>query len=452
MRIRIVETLGFTFAALLAGCSGPTGPAGETGKEGPAGPRGEAGAPGAQGKMGMSAELPETGATIPVSCLSPCHGFNGVVAQFQTSVHYTEYLVNVSSSTPEAEWTATGAPCGNCHAVDGLEQRATGNVGTVDGGVVVHVKTGELQYRDPATNAQASAAYTGSATVAEVYCTTCHNVTSANDPHKTGKPWKPGSFPLIVSPDGGAINIEKSPSTSAVTGIDAGDFGPGNTCMWCHRSRVDITNELTATGNAISSPYWGPHEGPQGDLTTGVGGYQFSGQTYGESTHEHKLSCVDCHMANVADNSNVPDHSFNPSLTVCISCHSGATTFNVNGGQGLVQGELTQIEGALNTMGLLTRSPAAPYAPLTTTSSGNVPAQVGDGNWSEDLPVPTSSIDGGLPVPLSADQAGALYNYLLVARGGASGVHNPIYIEQLLYDSYFALSGMNFPGGRPELN
>jgi hypothetical protein len=390
----------------------------------------------------MSAEIPDAGVAIPVSCLSPCHGFNGVVAQYQSSVHYTEYLVNVSSATPETEWTTTGAPCGNCHAIDALQQRASGDVGTVDGGSVVNLKTGELQYLDPATDAQASASYTGSATVAEVYCTTCHAVTNANDPHKTGLPWKPGSFPLVVSKDGGSVNIEKSPSTSAVTGMDAGDFGPGNTCIWCHRSRVDVTNYLIASNN-ITSVFWGPHEGPEGDLFTGAGGYQFSGKTYNESTHEQKLSCVDCHMANVADNSNVPDHSFNPNLTVCTSCHAGATTFDVNGFQTLMQGELTQIETALNKQGLLTRSTGpAPYPALTTT-------QLGDGNWSQDMPVPTSAIDGG--APLTENQAGAVYNYFLVARGGASGVHNPVYIGQILYDSYFALTGTNFPGMRPVL-
>ena len=451
MHIRL-ETLGFTFGVLLTACSGPTGPAGETGEAGPQGPRGEAGSQGPTGKTGMSALLPESGVAIPVSCLSPCHGFNGVVAQYQTSVHYTEYLVNVSSATPETEWTTTGAACGNCHAIDGLQQRASGNVGTVDGGTVVNLKTGELQYLDPATGAQASASYTGSATVAEVYCTTCHAVTNANDPHKTGLPWKPGSFPLVASPDGGAVNIERSPSTSAVTGMDAGDFGPGNTCMWCHRSRVDITNYLVPTGNNITSVFWGPHEGPQGDLFTGIGGYQFSGHSYNESTHEQQLSCVDCHMGNVADNSNVPDHSFNPSLSVCTSCHAGATTFDVNGFQGLIQGQLTLMETALNTQGLLTRSTApvaGVYPPLNTVASGLLPVQIGDGNWSQDLPVPSAAIDGG--VLLTQDQAGALYNYILVARGGASGVHNPVYIGQIMYDSYFALTGTNFSGTRPVL-
>src|SRR5580700_8213717 len=159
MHIRIVETLGFTFAVFLTACTGPTGPAGETGEAGPGGPHGEAGPAGPAGKSGMSAELPENGVAIPVSCLSPCHGFNGVVAQYQTSVHYTEYLVNVSSATPETEWTSPGAPCGNCHAIDGLQQRVTGNVGTTNDGGVVNLASGELQYRDPVTGLLSSANY-----------------------------------------------------------------------------------------------------------------------------------------------------------------------------------------------------------------------------------------------------------------------------------------------------
>ena len=39
--------------------------------------------------------------------------------------------------------------------------------------------------------------------------------------------------------------------------------------------------------------------------------------------------------------------------------------------------------------------------------------------------MPGATLDGGL---LTQDQAGALYNYILVARGGAYGVHNPKYI------------------------
>jgi hypothetical protein len=432
------RTVGVALAMLLMAC-GPAGPTGEAGTGGPRGRQGDAGPPGSPGEAGPPGEIVDAGGAIPVSCLTPCHGFDGVVAQYQTSVHYVAYLANVTSPTPETAWTTLGAPCGNCHAIDGLEQRLDGSIGTVDGGVVANLGTGELEYRDPSSSVLESAGYAGSATVAEVYCTTCHDVTNANDPHRTGKPWTPGSFPLLVSPDGGAVNIEKSPSTAAVTGSDAGDFGPANTCMWCHRSRVDITNYLTPTGNAITSVYWGPHEGPEADLFTGIGGYEFSGQTYGESTHEAELSCVDCHMVNVADNDNVPDHSFNANVAACLPCHATAATgcagsacFNINGFQSQIQSALTQIETSLNAAGLLTRASSPPYLPLTA-------AQLGDGNWSQDSPLPGGTIDGGL---LTQNQAGALYDYLMVSRGGAYGVHNPKYIAQLLFDSYYALTGL----------
>jgi hypothetical protein len=201
--------------------------------------------------------------------------------------------------------------------------------------------------------------------------------------------------------------------------------------MWCHRSRVDIASYVTPTGNKITSTHWGPHEGPQADLFTGIGAYQYGGQTYGQSTHEQKLSCVDCHMVPVADNSDVPDHSFNANLSACQGCHAGTTTFNINGFQSQIQAALTQIETWFNAEGFLTRASAAPYTPLTA-------AQLGDGNWDEDSPVPGATLDGGL---LTQDQAGALYDYILVAKGGASGVHNPVYIAQILYDSYYALTG-----------
>jgi hypothetical protein len=363
-------------------------------------------------------------AIIPVACLSPCHGFTGVVAQYQSSQHYIAYVTNLGSETA-AEWTTPGDPCGNCHAIDAVQNRVTGNVLTSDAGVVANLASGELTYFDTVTGSLAYADYTGTATVAQVYCTTCHAVTDANDPHKTGIPWTPGSFPLQVSPEGGTVFLEKSPTAGAVTGTNAGFFGPSDTCMWCHRSRVDITNYVTATGNKITSVYWGPHECPQADLFTGVGGYHFAGQTYGESTHEQKLGCVDCHMVNVAGNSNVPDHSFNPQIAACLPCHAGITTFDVTGFQTQTQNELTQIETYLNGEGLLTRATASPYSPLGA-------AELGDGNWSQDEPAPGGSLEGGL---LNKDQAGALYNYLLVARGGAYGVHNPKYIGEILFDS-----------------
>ncbi|MGO8992137.1 MAG: collagen-like protein, partial [Polyangiaceae bacterium] len=135
---------------LLAACEGPDGPAGAEGATGSSGSQGAPGTMGPRGSSGAKADagpLPDSGVAIQVSCLSPCHGFNGVVAQFKTSDHYIEYLTNAASVTPETEWTTAGVACANCHAIDGLAQRAAANVGVADaGGKVLNVKSGELEY------------------------------------------------------------------------------------------------------------------------------------------------------------------------------------------------------------------------------------------------------------------------------------------------------------------
>jgi hypothetical protein len=438
-----------TVLLLFTGCSGPTGPAGASGDAGPpgaqgaTGPAGPAGDAGPQGPPGSPGLSPDGGGVIPVSCLSPCHGFGGVISQYQGSIHYQVYLSNVDTTTA-AEWTAPGAPCGNCHAIDAIQQRVSGNVGTDMGAPIANLASGELQYLDPVTGKLTAASYVGTATIAQVYCTTCHAVTDQNDPHKTGIPWTPGSFPLQVSPDAGSIFLEKSPEAGTVTGTNAGFYGPGDTCMWCHRSRNDVTNYVTASNRM--STHWGPHEGPQADLFTAMGGYQYPNQSYGTSSHQQKLSCVDCHMPDVSSNSGVPNHTFNPQLSTCgsSSCHSPApTNFDVVGGESTVKSALTDLERALNAQGWLTRATSAPYATLTDNDAGT--GNVGDGSWALDQPMPG--------VTLTAPQAGAMYNYILVARGGAYGVHNPLYEKQLIYDSYVAVTGgppPTFIAGRPQ--
>jgi len=62
--------------------------------------------------------------------------------------------------------------------------------------------------------------------------------------------------------------------------------------------------------------------------------------------------------------------------------------------------------------------------------------------FSTDAPrTGAGAIDGGPPVTLTASEAGALYNYELIAKGGGNGVHNPKYTQQLIYDSIFGLTG-----------
>jgi hypothetical protein len=228
--------------------------------------------------------------------------------------------------------------------------------------------------------------------------------------------------------------IEKSAAGTPGIGTSIGPLGTANTCVSCHKSRKDVTAYITAS-NVLTSSHWGPHEGPQADVFSAKGGYHFAGKTYGTSTHAIKLTCIDCHMGDVAENSAVADHSFNPRLSACVNCHAGATSFDINGGQTRMTAAMHELQIALNDAGYLTRSAAAPYAALAAS-------ELADGAFALDQTRPGGvGIDGGSGA-LTADQAGALYDYIIVARGGASGVHNPKYEQQLLFDSYLALKGL----------
>ena len=95
---------------------------------------------------------------------------------------------------------------------------------------------------------------------------------------------------------------------------------------------------------------------------------------------------------------------------------------------------VSELQKALNDAGYLTRSTAAPYLPLTS-------AQLADGNFPLDKTRPGGGPDGGT-LHLTPDQAGAVYDYLIVARDASLGAHNPKYTRQLIFDAYFAMTGL----------
>jgi hypothetical protein len=435
-RKSILSCLPLIIAAGCAGADGPQGIAGPVGEAGPQGPAGTPGEGGSPGGMGGLITVEGGLAGLPTSCLSPCHGFNGIVEQWKTSTHYATFVSNLGGDEV-ASWTGPGA-CGNCHANDAIEKRVAGSVGTAADGGVASLTQGHLEYRNPTTGALAEATYAGQSKVASVSCVTCHSVTDATDPHRTGKPYVAGSFPLRV-PTGAAdqATIEKSPDTTAVTGTPAGLYGTANACVWCHKSRKDVTNYIGAD-TVLTSVNWGPHEGPQSDVFSAKGGYQFATMTYGTSTHQQKLTCVDCHMNAPAPSQDGgatwANHSFYPQLSACLSCHAGATSFDINGGEGQIKATMFELQKALNDAGYLTRGAAAPYPALQ-------PSELTDAHFELDHTRPGGGAEGGV-LHLTADQAGALYNYIIVARGGALGVHNPKYTKQLIFDSYMAIKGL----------
>jgi hypothetical protein len=224
--------------------------------------------------------------------------------------------------------------------------------------------------------------------------------------------------------------IEKSSAVGVADGTATGAYGVGNACMWCHKSRKDVTNYITAS-NSITNTHFGPHEGPQTDIYTGKGGYHFLADSqYGNSSHQAlEKGCVSCHMSPTASNDGIGNHSFAPQIASCAKngCHVNATSFDITGQQTAMFNTLRELRGALNTEGWLTREANEGTAALST-------AQLADANFALDESRPSAT-------PLTATEAGALYNYLLIARGGAGGIHNPLYVRQLMFDSYKAVTG-----------
>lgn len=351
--------------------------------------------------------------------------------QWRSSKHYATYIANLGGEEV-ATWTGATS-CGNCHAIDAVEQRTKGNVITSGGGTVAGLAKGQLGYY--AGTKETEALYGGKATVAAVYCTTCHKVDANNDPHKVGGDYQKGTFGFWVptGPDDQAL-LEKSSAVGTADGTQAGKYTVGNACIWCHRGRKDVTNYILASNNTLGSNYWGPHESPQADVYTGKGGYHLTTQTYKSSVAHPGFAdgCVHCHMPDVSTNDGYPDHSFYAQLSACAGCHAGATSFDVGGVQTKVIQALTELETALNDAGYLARPPANATGPNVALT----PADIAAARFELDVVRVQSPA-----LQIDAAHAGALYNYLVIARGSGKGVHNPVYVQELLYDSIVTMTG-----------
>src|SRR5690606_533088 len=119
------------------------------------------------------------------------------------------------------------------------------------GGTPQHQTQGQISYLDGVSVREA--AYSGSASVAAVACNTCHDTSPEYDPHLTGEDYAPGSFPLRVPTGAGEVAyLEKSPAADTADGTPTGEYGTGNACMWCHKSRKDVTDFITEPTNVTS--------------------------------------------------------------------------------------------------------------------------------------------------------------------------------------------------------
>lgn len=234
-------------------------------------------------------------------------------------------------------------------------------------------------------------------------CRTCHNI------HTT---WGEADYSLAVT----------GPTKFRATYFTAADYNKGNSniCVTCHQPR-NVSPFPTVNGPdvTITSSRYGPHHGPQGSFLVGAAGYEVPGSTAYPSGNPHggiTDGCITCHMAAPFGRQS-GGHTMRlayeyhgsevANMAGCVTCHPSAKNFDINGFQTDIEALGLQLADLLK--------------------ADNILQLDGDGN-------PT-----GLniaPLTLSANKAGALYNWkMIIIEDRSKGVHNPGWARALLENS-----------------
>lgn len=330
-------------------------------KEGPMGLPGADGTDGIDGKDGKDGTA---------TCLV-CHNTttqNSILAQYKTSQH----------AAGAATARSTSNQCSVCHSHEGFLE---------------HVVTGS------------DTTYAGVAHPTNIDCATCHS--------------KHGTFDFSADGPDYALRTVASVDLMLYTDhVKKIDFGnTSNLCANCHQPRNSyrVPGEGGETTVSITSSRYGPHHGPQSTLVEGIGLYDIAGPSPipGTKSHPHRTgSCVGCHMGDFSNSTG--GHTWNPSLASCKTCHSSATSFDVNGGKTRVAGLINDLKNALVAKGVM-------------DATGNLTKPGG------------KTISASNPLVLPVKQAGAFWNYITLIEDRSTGIHNPKYIEAVLKNSIEAL-------------
>ncbi len=317
-------------------------------KEGPMGP---AGADGQDGTNGTNGTDGTNGVDGIAFCLE-CH-------------------TNTTIDALTAQWAPSGHASGS----------SLGYAGTRSGCSECHSGVGFV------ANLAGSEDISGS----PINCSACHS-------HGEPPVFQNGDGEAIFVRTVSAVTLRTNPSAV----IDMGSSA--NLCTNCHQPMTGVPVDDDGDGMFdVTSTHYGPHHGPQSVILEGMGGVEFAGSIEypGTKSHPHRKSrdCVSCHMQEGS-------HAFSaPELSACTTCHSSATDFNVHGKLDDIHDLLVQLEGLLETEGII----------------------------HEGHPVV-----GSYPI----DVVSAFYNYALVEEDKSEGVHNPKYVEALLTNTIEALGGV----------
>jgi hypothetical protein len=339
-----IKKILILIAVLLAAAFVLAACAGPAGPAGPAGLKGDTGPAGPKGDTGT---LPSAADLTCTACHNDTTLITGPATSYASSVHATGIAFSIASSR---------STCTGCHTGVGFSDRIAAGVTNPD---------------------QFTTTY---ANPTRPDCRTCHQIHT--------------SYTI----DDFALETTAPVPLYAIQGVTY-DGGKGNLCANCHQARTVVPAAVDGMIK-VDSTHWGPHHGPMSGMLLGVGG---AGAVTGTPSAHYKTvpdTCVTCHMGGDAAN-----HTFNPNVATCTTCHADAKNFDMNGIQTEVDGKLADLKIALTKAGLLDK-------------------------------------DGGIVVGTYPEaQANALWNYLYVGQEDKShGVHNADYAIALLDASLAAFS------------
>jgi len=194
-------------------------------------------------------------------------------------------------------------------------------------------------------------------------------------------------------------------------------WGTGLMCSNCHRERRTPSQIEDHLVNG--SEHFGPHPSPEANMVAGIGTYEIPGQDYSGIENQHSVAlfpnmCVNCHMKYVEGEGgpSATGHSFEPQLSTCQLCHSGATTFDIGGVQEEVEALMDQLQNDI-----LESNPALAAA-----------------GWSEENV-------GNAELTTETDRTAA-WAWFFVEQDGTFGIHNRDYAMTILQNSinYYGVS------------
>ncbi len=339
-----------TLVVLFPGCEGPAGADGIDGKDG------------TDGTVGVDAN----------SFCIECHTIdnkNDVKAQFAT---YSKH----GNPGFELGYAGGRTDCAMCHSNQGFMETVMTGRDTI--GTAIPIPVG-------------------------LQCETCHDFHVTLDEDEFPDYALRNNEPVSLLLDDHASTIDLK--------------GSGNVCSYCHqpRGRADFPLQVNGTDSiAVYSSHWGTHYGTQSVILMATGGFEVPGSmTYESTAHKTVVDCAGCHM-NKGGGEGVGGHTYRmktedgvENIAACTSCHSNATSFNINGVQ-------TEIEGLIEDLHHLLMDHK-----LIDESGHTIP----------------HASDDGLGRKFTSNEAGAVFNYLLVHYEGSHGIHNYKYTKALLVNT-----------------